>query len=533
MTVPETPLGLRDYQDRIIKESEEQLWKLQSLLVTAPTGSGKTVILAEMAARAMNRGQRTGLLVHRQELISQSEEKIARQCGQRPGVVWQNRREWDQPVTIMAQDTISGLELPEGLRLDNLTIDEAHHAAAPGWLRTVERLQPRYLLGFSATPFRQDRESLSPTPFAGVIRPVTPMELIERNFLCPALIESPVICGAGGEIQPISQASNPEAVYQQAVRYALGQGRSRILLYVSQTKRYSPVEVIRRTTKLLRQTGVNAGEVHQELSTRERREALARFQRSASASVLVNYMTLTEGTDLPHVDCVIIGRQTKSESTIIQMIGRGLRPHGQKENCLVLDYTGRPDMNDIIHYWRLDTPVEDEEKAKRERAKSNTPTELMELAAKFPRQISMMDEARVRYPWFKPYEDRPIMVIPLWSGEGETGRYVAVEPLRKGGWKFSRITLLNRGPSPLRREQWTFEKPEETARQVRIELGVRAPHLERQAPWRQKPASTVQQKTWRRLFPEDLQAPERMTAGEIWDSVSQERFRRRVDPKVL
>ena len=245
-------------------------------------------------------------------------------------------------------------------------------------------------------------------------------------------------------------------------------------------------------------------------------------------------MALTEGTDLPQVDCVIIGRRTESESTIIQMIGRGLRPHGQKDDCLVLDYTGRPDMDEIIHYWRLDGQVEDEEeKAKRERAKNNTPAELMEMATKFPRHISRLDETRISYPWFKPYEDRPVMVIPLWNREGEAGRYVAVEPLRKGGWKVSRITLLSRGPSQLRREQSTLDSAEETAARVRMALGHQAPLLERQADWRGKPASPVQQKTWRRLFPGDPQDPEHLTSGEVWDAVSQERFRRRVDPGAL
>ena len=527
------PLELRDYQTRIVEQAQDLLQKEPSLLVAAPTGSGKTVILAEIAAMALERKQRTALLVHRQELVGQSEEKIIRQTGIKPGVVWQDRREWEQPITIIAQDTISGLEIPPEFRLHILMVDEAHHTVAPGWLRTIRRLEPHFLLGFSATPFRQDREPLSPTPFANVIRPVTPIELIERKLLCPAVIESPVICEPGGEVQPISQAKNPEAIYHQAVRYALGQGRSRILLYVSQTREHSPVQVIQMTAKLLRRTGINAGEVHQDLTAKQRKEALARFQSSASASVLVNYMALTEGTDLPHVDCVIIGRHTSSESTIIQMIGRGLRPHGQKEDCLVLDYTDRPDMNEIIHYWRLDSPEEEEERAKRERVKNNTPTELMEMATRFPRQISMLGEAQIRYPWFKPYENRPIMVIPLWSGEGEAGRYVAVEPLRKGDWKLSKITLLNQGPTPLRREQSTMDNPEETATQIRIALGSQAPQLERQAPWRQKPSSPAQQKTWRRLFQENPQNPEKLTAGEVWDAISQERFQRRVDSKAL
>lgn len=526
------PLELRDYQQRILRLAQEGLRREPSLLVAAPTGAGKTVVLAEIAARALARNRRVALLVHRQELVSQAAEKIARQCGQPPGIVWQDRREWDRPVTILAQDTIAGLELPPGPEPDLLIIDEAHHTVAPGWLRTVARLRPRYLLGFSATPFRQDREPLYPQPFGQIIRPVTPMELIDRGRLCPALIESPVICGPDGENQPVNRARNPEAIYHQAVRYALAQGRSRILLYVSQTREHTPVQVVRRTVRRLRQAGINAGQVHQELSPRQRAAALARFQASASAAVLVNYLALTEGTDLPSVDCVIIGRHTESESAIIQMIGRGLRPHPQKENCLVLDYTGRPDMDGIIHYWRLDQPAEEaEEKAKRERVKNNTPDQLLELAARFPRQLSGLDEARIQYPWFRPYPGRPALALALWTPPGAAGRYITVEPRRRGGWQLAWITLLRQGPAPLRRERSIQRSPGEAAQQIRMALGSHAAELERSAPWRRQPATPNQQRVWRELFPGDAQNPEDLTAGEVWDAVAQERFRRRVTPE--
>ena len=497
------------------------------------TVTHNTVCMAEISAMAMRRNLRTAILVHRQELVTQSEEKIVLQCGRPPGIVWQGRREWDEPVIIIAQDTVSGLEIPEGLNLDILMVDEAHHAVAPGWTRTVERLEPRRLLGFSATPFRQDKEPLCPKPFAEVIRPVTPMELIEKKLLCPAVIESPVIYDRRGNPQPISRADNPEEIYHQAVRYALARGRSRILLYASQTRSASPLQVIRKTTALLGSAGINAGAVHQDLSARQRRAALARFKSSASASVLVNYMALTEGTDLPHVDCVIIGRHTESESTIIQMIGRGLRTHEQKNDCLVLDYTGRSDMSDIIHYWRLDNPEEEKEKAKRERAKNNTPEELEELATRFPGQISQLDNARIEYPWFRPFDKKPIMVLPIWSEEGEAGRYVTVEPLRRGGWKVSNITLMNQGPTPIRREQATTNTPDEAATRVRIAIGQMAPFLRREAAWRSKPASPAQLRAWRRLHQGDPKEQGEMTAGEVWDNISRERFQNRVNPSAL
>ena len=529
----EKPLELRKHQEKIVQQTRQLLRRDNSLLVASPAGSGKTVCMAEIAARALRRDRRIGVLVHRQELVSQSEEKFTRQCQEPPGVVWQDRREWDPRVIIIAQDTVSGLEIPPWVKLDILMVDEAHHAVAPGWLRTMKRLRPRLLLGFSATPFRQDREPLSPHPFTQVIRPVTPMELIEAGLLCPVVIESPVVCDQNGNPQPISRASNPEIIYLQAVRYALAQGRNRILLYVSQTRKNSPVEVIRRTVRMLREAGISTGAIYQNVSSRKRREELKKFQEAPGASVLVNYMALTEGTDITQVDCVVVGRHTDSESTIIQMIGRGMRIDEGKEDCLVLAYTGRPDMNDIIHYWRLDVPEEEEKKTSRERAKNNTPEELERMATRFPRQISVLDETRARYPWFRPFAGRPVMALPLWSQRGEAGRYITVEPLRQGGWRVSNVTLMDRGPSQLRREQSTLGTPEQAAERVRMALGPMAGKLQRDAEWRRKPASEPQRKAWRRLHPKTERSGEELTAGEAWDEISRERFRMRVKPETL
>ena len=299
------------------------------------------------------------------------------------------------PLRSLAQNSLTGQEIPQELRgIPILIIDEAHHTVAPTWLETIERIAPKYLIGFSATPFRHDREPLSPEPFAQVIRPVTPQELIERDILCPAVIESPILRDTEGRVQPINQASNLETVYYQAVRYALAQGRTRIILYVSSNQDSTPSQVIRNTTNTLRQHGITTSAIGEHTSGSSREGALLQFENAPGAAVLVNYMTLTEGTDIQNIDCVIVGRNTDSESTIIQMIGRGLRKHPQKADCLVLALhrkTGTWD--DIIHYWRLDQPKEEGAYTPKQPAAA-TPKEMEELMADFPqRHLTLGDPA--------------------------------------------------------------------------------------------------------------------------------------------
>lgn len=540
------PLALHDYQQKILDDANRRLKDLNSLLVTAPTGAGKTVILAEIMARIRQSRRRAGLLVHRQELVKQSIAKITAQDPQNavPGVVWKESGDWSQPITIIAQDTVNSRDLPGiAAGLDLLIIDEAHHAIAPSWRNTIDRLQPRRLLGFSATPFRQDREPLSPDPFAEVVRPITPQELIDRGILCPAIIESPIIHDRQGRPQPINQADNLENIYAQAVQYAIAGQRTKILLYVSPNRDRTPTQIINRTAAALRRAGIAVDIVSQNTGPRRRDSALERFAGTPGVSVLINYMALTEGTDLPCVDCVIIGRHTLSESTIIQMIGRGLRRYPGKADCLVLDYTGRTDMSEIIHYWRLDSEKdggaddlnpEDPDADELNKPEKLSRAELTELATQFPRQLSPLDTAQVEYPWFKPFYNRPIMALPLWSRAiSQQDEYIVIEPQAKGQWKVSRITLHTTGPAPLSRLQYTAPDAAAAAQLVRQALGADAPRISRKAPWRLKPSNEKQQRAWSRLHPKSTTNPAELTAGDISDAIACERFRARVSLKVL
>jgi hypothetical protein len=71
----------------------------------------------------------------------------------------------------------------------------------------------------------------------------------------------------------------------------------------------------------------------------DRAAALERF-RLGEIDVLCNVGLFTEGTDLPSISCVILGRPTSSSSLYQQMLGRGLRLHPGKTDCIVLDVTG-------------------------------------------------------------------------------------------------------------------------------------------------------------------------------------------------
>ena len=68
---------LRSYQVEIIAEFERKVAAGQRrIIIVMPTGSGKTVVAAEIARKAVSNNQRVLFLAHRREIISQTSQKL-------------------------------------------------------------------------------------------------------------------------------------------------------------------------------------------------------------------------------------------------------------------------------------------------------------------------------------------------------------------------------------------------------------------------------------------------------------------------
>ena len=531
LLTPGPPKVLRPDQDRILAEIMANLKPPDnSVLSASPTGSGKTVILSEISRRTLLKNNRTAILTDRQEILEQIANAVYAQTGIKPGIIWKENSDWYEQILVIAQSTFHAREMPVDMPpIDVLMIDEAHHANAPTWIHSVERLRPRILIGFTATPFRNDKEPLTPKPFAVAIRPITPKELIDAKLLVPPVIESLVTYGPDRQRKPIGQAKNLPALYRDTALYAIAQGRTKIVLYVSRTPDHTPTQVMAQTVALLEQAGVTATSVHQDQSVNTRKRSIRRFSHAPGASVLVNYITVTEGTDIPFIDCIIIGRETQSESTIIQMIGRGLRTHETKTDCLVIEYTNRHDMADIIHYWRLDGEKVQGAGGTKQPKKLAT-ADMDHLSVQFKQKISPLGTAQVDFPWFRPYSNKPLLALSLQSHDN-AGAYVTAEPQADGTWRITQLTLHTSGPSPVSKRQSGGLNPAEAVTAVQAIIGNQAPTLKRSAPWRGRGATDAQRATAARLI--KAQADDAATAGELSDLIAKERFLRRVPTSVL
>ena len=108
--------------------------------------------------------------------------------------------------------------------------------------------------------------------------------------------------------------------------------------------------------------------IHGDLSETERKDTLFSFEQG-DAKVIVNVSVLTEGWDYQPTSCVVLLRPSSYKSTMIQMIGRGLRvvdqeiyPNVIKEDCIILDFG----TSSLIHgCLEVDVTLEKSKKTKK------------------------------------------------------------------------------------------------------------------------------------------------------------------------
>lgn len=93
---------------------------------------------------------------------------------------------------------------------------------------------------------------------------------------------------------------------------------------------------VHNLTADFREAGIDARFIHSGTPAKERETILKDF-KSYSFPVLLNCAVLTEGADIPNIDCIVLCRPTRSRNLFSQMIGRGMRVAEGKTECKILD----------------------------------------------------------------------------------------------------------------------------------------------------------------------------------------------------
>ena len=342
---------------RAIREAYERGVRRQ--LVVAPTGAGKTLLVARVPELIGD--PRMVYVAHREELLHQTLGTLCRERPDRPaGLERAASRAGLRDLTVVA--SIQSLWRPDRLaryRPEDwplIVMDEAHRAVADSYLTVLQHFRlfsrngqpPRedgLLLGTTATSRRTDEIGLGHV-FDEVVFHRTLRDMIEADRLVPlrgflwrgdADLDAVRTTIAHGErdyderalARAVNTAERNRIVVDATRHIALAEGRA-TLVFTADVAHSDAVAAC------FRAAGITAASVHGELPMRERAAILEAF-RSGEVDVLVNCNLLLEGVDIPKIAAVVMARPTQSALLFAQAIGRGCRKAAGKTDCIVVD----------------------------------------------------------------------------------------------------------------------------------------------------------------------------------------------------
>ncbi len=343
----------RPYQDRAITRAKNALIKHGNTLIVAPTGAGKTYMLSGLTGRI--NPQKALILQHRDELVDQNLSKFNKI---NPKYFLSRfdstEKSWrGQAVFAMVQTLSRKKNLDTIGKVDLVIVDECQHVAANSYLSIINTLKDKnpniMIAGFTATPMRADKKGLRAV-FNNCADKITIKELIDLGFLVTP--EAYVIdVGTQEELSHVKKIANDfdpgqiekimnkrpinAEVVRQWKKYA---GNRKTIIFCSTLKHAADVATE------FKNSGI-AAETIDGLTPKRKRKTLLRQFKTNQFQVLVNVGVLVEGFDEPTVSCIVLLRPCSFKSTMIQMIGRGLRivnskdyPGVTKINCVVLDF---------------------------------------------------------------------------------------------------------------------------------------------------------------------------------------------------
>ena len=377
---------LRLYQ-QTARENIHSEWEnghLRTLLVL-PTGTGKTIVFASVAADQVRAGDRVLILAHRGELLEQAADKLQRSTGLVSAVEKAEStclNSWYRVVvgSVQTLQRASRLERFPQDYFGTIIIDEAHHAITDGYLRILEHFPAAKVLGVTATPDRGDMRNLGEV-FDSLAFEYKLTDAIREGYLCKIMAQTiPLKL----DISDVGFSSGDYSLGQlgTALDPYLDQIAAEMAQRCADRKTVVFLPLIKTSQKfrdLLNAHGFRAAEVNGQSA--DRRKVLDDFA-AGKYNVLCNSMLLTEGWDCPSVDCVVVLRPTKVRSLYSQMVGRGTRLNEGKKDLLLLDFLWMTDRNELCR--PADLVCEDRAVAKQmteNLAESGVPQDLEEAAA--------------------------------------------------------------------------------------------------------------------------------------------------------
>ncbi|MBS1556532.1 MAG: DEAD/DEAH box helicase family protein [Bacteroidetes bacterium] len=395
-------------EKRALKQYQvEALSRLQSAysrgdkngLICLATGLGKTFVAATFIRWLYQNNPNVNILIlaNTKSLIEQFDKAI-----------WSNLPKWaathliydSEKPTFLEGVTLSTFQSFYDFRkktsdffYDVVIIDEAHHAPADTYMAVIRNLEPRFLLGLTATPFRKDERDVTeifgqPLVYYSVYRALQKGYLAKVDYhLHNDNVDEDWITKNSKKGHTIRQLNKKvflperdETICEQIFKTWTDKKLERGIIFCNSSEHAERIERLLKTNFQLPVWSLTT----RVKDSRERAKRLREF-RTGKCSILTCYDMLNEGVDVPDVDFIVFLRVTHSRVYFLQQLGRGLR-YKEGKTLLVEDFVA-----DIRRIKRLKSFKSEFEEARKNEIEDLFTSNTFEISFTSERTFNFLD----------------------------------------------------------------------------------------------------------------------------------------------
>ena len=325
---------LRTYQ----KEALASTAKVSQGIIVAPCGSGKTIMAMKLIEE---KKQPTIFLVHTKDLLNQAAEAVRTWLGEDPGIIGDGKREIRR-VTIATIQSLRHEDKCEDLlmRFGMLIVDECHHVPALTFTDVISRFPAKFRYGLTATPERSDGlERVINLVLGEVLHTITHEDLEDSGMLVKPVIgwvQTNFTYAYEDDYQnmisAVTQDSSRNECILRLCKAVFKKNRKALLL----SSRVSHCKIL--FDSLCHQGFQDRVLLVTGSTKKSERQSRIEQMRDGKFDILIASNIADEGLDIPILDTLILATPFRAKSKALQRIGRILRPHGDKEAPLVVDF---------------------------------------------------------------------------------------------------------------------------------------------------------------------------------------------------